>query len=94
MRCVFGVPHAWEPRTSVASRTPFPGRSTRTVSPVVDPVWQLLGQAYTHFGAVPTLLERDFNIPPLEELLGEVDRIIELQQPWRGKQAALTEARP
>jgi len=63
-------------------------------SPVVDPVWQLLGQAYTHFGAVPTLLERDFNIPPLEELLGEVDRIIELQQPWRGKQATLTEARP
>jgi len=47
---------------------------------VIDPVWQLLGQAYQHFGVIPTLLERDFNLPPLAELLAEVDTIRELQQ--------------
>jgi len=48
-------------------------------APVVDPVWDLLATAYEHFGNVPTLLERDFNIPPLEELLVEVERIASLQ---------------
>lgn len=42
---------------------------------VIDPVWQLLDVAYEHFGVFPTLLERDFNIPPLETLLKEVDTI-------------------
>ncbi len=46
---------------------------------ICDPVWQLLDTAYAHFGAVPTLLERDFNIPPLPELLLEVNKIAELQ---------------
>lgn len=48
-------------------------------SPVVDPVWTLLDEAYAVFGPVPTLLERDFNIPPLPELLGEVNRIRDAQ---------------
>lgn len=47
---------------------------------VIDPVWTLLQQAYAHFGNMPTLLERDFNIPPLPELLGEVRQIAALQQ--------------
>lgn len=38
-------------------------------------VWSLLQQAYQRFGALPTLLERDFNFPPLAELLGEVEQI-------------------
>jgi len=49
---------------------------------VIDPVWALLDSAYDHCGVVPTLLERDFNIPPLAELLGEVDTIIRCQQKW------------
>ena len=40
---------------------------------VIDPVWKLLDVAYEHFGVFPTLLERDFNIPPLETLLKEVE---------------------
>ena len=52
---------------------------------VIDPVWTLLQQAYARFGVQPTLLERDFNIPPLDALLGEVDRI-------RGLQAAAPQA--
>ena len=41
--------------------------------------WKLLADAYRHFGPVPTLLERDFNFPPMEELLDEVRRIRQLQ---------------
>ena len=48
-------------------------------SDVIDPVWNLLGTAYRHFGVFPTLLERDFNIPPLSGLLGEVGRIHRIQ---------------
>ena len=46
---------------------------------VIDPVWDLLERAYAHFGVFPTLLERDFNIPPLVELTTEVDTIASLQ---------------
>ena len=46
---------------------------------VIDPVWGLLTEAYTRFGVFPTLLERDFNIPPLDKLLGEVAIIARLQ---------------
>ena len=42
---------------------------------VIDPVWQLLAQAYRRLGPVPTLLERDFNLPPLAELLEEVGQV-------------------
>jgi uncharacterized protein (UPF0276 family) len=47
---------------------------------VIEPVWQLLQQAYELHGVFPTLLERDFNIPPLAELLTEVEHIKQLQQ--------------
>ena len=49
---------------------------------VVDPVWDMLNKTYEIFGVMPTLLERDFNIPPLPELLSEVDTIIEIQSKW------------
>ncbi|MGQ0658797.1 MAG: HvfB family MNIO-type RiPP peptide maturase [Chromatiales bacterium] len=49
---------------------------------VIDPVWDLLDVAYQHFGVFPTLLERDFNIPSLDELLKEVDRIAVTQMRW------------
>ncbi len=50
---------------------------------VIDPVWKLLGKAYELFGVFPTLLERDFNLPPLEALLKEVDTIKTIQNNWR-----------
>ncbi len=46
---------------------------------VIDPVWQLLDRTYARFGTPPTLLERDFNLPPLDELLEEVRHIRTLQ---------------
>ena len=50
---------------------------------VVDTVWDLLHKSYDVFGVMPTLLERDFNIPPLAQLLTEVDTIIEIQKKWQ-----------
>jgi uncharacterized protein (UPF0276 family) len=49
---------------------------------VIPDVWALLDRAYQTFGVFPTLLERDFNFPPVPELLAEVDRIHEIQQRW------------
>jgi len=46
---------------------------------VIDPVWSLLERAYARLGPVPTLLERDFNIPPLPELMREIRQINALQ---------------
>lgn len=46
---------------------------------VGDPAWDLLAEAYGLFGPVPTLLERDFNFPPMQELLEEVRRIRAMQ---------------
>ena len=46
---------------------------------VIEPVWQLLAQAYQHHGIFPTLLERDFNLPPINELLEEVQKIRTIQ---------------
>ena len=46
-------------------------------------VWALLRTAYDHFGTFPTLLERDFNIPALPELLAEMSIIREHQQAHR-----------
>ena len=40
---------------------------------------QLLEHAYLTHGVFPTLLERDFNIPPLSELLAEVQKIKQIQ---------------
>ena len=57
-------------------------------SAVDDQAWGLLADAYAHFGPVPTLLERDFNFPPMEELIGEVRRIKELQQHAKPAEAA------
>ncbi|GAC31673.1 HvfB family MNIO-type RiPP peptide maturase [Paraglaciecola polaris] len=47
---------------------------------VIQPVWDLLEKAYEIHGVFPTLLERDFNIPPINELLLEVEKIRKLQE--------------
>ncbi|MCC8363653.1 DUF692 domain-containing protein [Lysobacter sp. A6] len=49
-------------------------------APVKDDVWALLDHAYVLHGVRPTLLERDFNFPPFDVLLGEVERIREVQR--------------
>ena len=47
---------------------------------VIDPVWDLLLAAYERIGGdVPTCLERDFNMPSLNELTAEVIQVARLQ---------------
>ncbi|MGD2053325.1 MAG: DUF692 domain-containing protein [Gammaproteobacteria bacterium] len=60
---------------------------------VIDTVWDLLDKAYEHFGVFPTLLERDFNIPPVTELLKEVDLIVHYQDKWNKKNHLLVTGR-
>ena len=57
-------------------------------APIIGSVWDLLDVAYETFGVAPTLLERDFNIPPLPELLEEVDRIRACQEKWADQRVA------
>ncbi len=56
---------------------------------VINPVWSLLEKAYELFGVFPTLLERDFNIPPLEVLMKEVNGIRKLQKKWNDASMSL-----
>lgn len=56
-------------------------------SDVSDPVWALLSHTYARLGPVPTLLERDFNIPPLDALRGELGEIHRRQQAADGAAA-------
>ncbi len=42
-------------------------------APIVDAVWGLYRRTYERVGAVSTMIERDANIPPLHDLLAELD---------------------
>ncbi len=55
---------------------------------VCSDVWELLDEAYALFGPVPTLLERDFNFPPLPELVREVADVRARQQRQAPRTAA------
>ena len=66
--------------------------------PVIDPVWELLDHTYGKLvevgldpATIPSCLERDFNFPPLQELVDEVAIIDEKQRRFSrvfGQQAA------
>lgn len=53
---------------------------------VSEQVWALLDVAYDHCGPVATLLERDFNIPAVDDLLVEINRIRAAQSRWHARQ--------
>ncbi len=59
-------------------------------APIIDPVWSLLSKTYEHTGPVATLLERDFNLPPLTELLQEIRQIRQYQQQGGSRHERLT----
>jgi len=61
---------------------------------VIEPVWDLLERAYDLVGPFPTLLERDFNIPPLDVLAGEVQRIAKIQDRLLTRGAFRSETAP
>lgn len=47
--------------------------------PVCDAVWELYAYTVQRLGPVPTMIERDDRIPPLAELLAELDRARDAQ---------------
>ena len=49
---------------------------------VIDPVWDLLDLTYSRCGVLPTLLERDFKFPPLQELIDELDHVRSIQHKY------------
>lgn len=55
--------------------------------PVCDAVWALYGEAYARFGEVATIIERDDHIPPLDELITELDRARQIAGPAEGAAA-------
>ena len=58
-------------------------------APVKPDVWSLLASAYRRFGVRPTLLERDFTFPPLEDLLAETGRVRMMQLAYANRQRLL-----
>ena len=48
--------------------------------PTCEGVFELLEHTLAHIGPTPLLLERDQNIPPLDELLAEVRRLTEIYE--------------
>ncbi|MCC6470910.1 MAG: DUF692 domain-containing protein [Alphaproteobacteria bacterium] len=57
-------------------------------APVIDPVWSLFAEAVRRFGAVPAMIERDANIPPLAELLAEMAEMRRVAGAALGRSAA------
>jgi hypothetical protein len=55
---------------------------------IVDPVWELYACAVRRFGAVPTMIERDDHIPPLADLVAELDRARRVATTTAPRQAA------
>ncbi len=57
-------------------------------APIAPAVWRLYEHAVERFGPVPTMIERDDHIPPLEELLAELDVARGIAAPIFERQAA------
>lgn len=55
--------------------------------PVCEDVWTLYAAAVRRFGAVPTMIERDANIPALDELVAELDRARDIAAAARAMRA-------
>ena len=43
-------------------------------APIIQPVWDLYAKTIAKFGRISTMIERDDNIPPLSDLLEELNQ--------------------
>jgi len=55
---------------------------------VIDPVWDLYAKAIARLGPVSTMIERDDNIPPLAQLVAELDQARQVAQSALRREAA------
>ncbi|MBA2404537.1 MAG: DUF692 domain-containing protein [Bdellovibrionales bacterium] len=51
-------------------------------APVIDEVWNLLNASMEIFGPIPTMIERDNNVPPLADLILEVQKAEHMVSLW------------
>lgn len=51
-------------------------------APIIDPVWDLYDYALSRLGPVSTMIERDDNIPALDELVQELDVARNIAAPY------------
>jgi uncharacterized protein (UPF0276 family) len=56
--------------------------------PIADPVYDLYAKAVERFGRVSTMIERDDNIPPLTDLLQELEHVRRIGETGRIEQVA------
>lgn len=72
---VRGVPADRVQQIHLAGHSDFGGHVIDTHDqPVADAVWALYREALRRFGPVATMIERDDHIPPLQELVAELDQ--------------------
>ncbi len=50
--------------------------------PIIDPVWELYEKTAELLGSVSTMIERDGNIPPLVDVIAELNRAREIASPF------------
>ncbi len=58
-------------------------------APVIDPVWRLYQTAIQRFGNISTMIERDDNIPPFEDLMNELQTARDIAQSVQIKEVAV-----
>lgn len=58
--------------------------------PIADPVFELYAAAVKHFGRVSTMIERDDNIPPLPDLLLELEKVKNIAENYFNNESAKT----
>lgn len=54
---------------------------------IVDPVWELYAKALSYYGPISTMIERDDHIPPLDELLNELEHAKHIATKWLNSNA-------
>jgi uncharacterized protein (UPF0276 family) len=61
---------------------------------IIDPVWDLYAETLRHHGAISTMIERDDNIPPLSELLTELNRAKEIAKAIIARRIRILKRKP
>ncbi len=55
---------------------------------IIDPVWDLYAKTTELFGPVSTMIERDANIPPLADVIAELEQARAIAAPFYGERKA------
>ena len=85
-----GVPANRVQQIHLAGHTDYDGFIIDTHDhPVVDPVWDLYQQALELYGPVSTMIERDDNFPPFQELMDELDHARKIASLVKGNQKCI-----